>query len=426
MLKEYTQLPRPVHILCLGMLLNRAGSFFIVFLTIYLSRELGFSIQFATLTIGAAGLGAMVGSIVGGQLADQLGRRIVMIFALLGSAAILVALSFVRQPIPFLIGIFCFSTIIDMYRPAASAMIGDLVKPENRQYSFGLMYISINMGFAIAPPLGGFLAEFSWQWLFWADAITTTIFGVVIWALIPETLPQPGTSEDESFTTRPDQPKRELSFAEASLRIASDRPFVTFCLATFLISVVFMQSVSTLPVAMMDLGISAAKYGRLIAINGVMIVVLQLPLTRLLSRYDRMSVIAIGGLLISIGFGMNAFAATTTFFAMAIAVWTFGEMFQAPFQQAVVTDLAPAELRGRYFGVYSMSHCMALTLGAPFGGMILERYGEQMLWNASLLTGLLAVALYVLARARIQQRFESPTIESIPEPVTIDTVSADR
>ena len=111
---------------------------------------------------------------------------------------------------------------------------------------------------------------------------------------------------------------------------------------------------------------------------------------------------------------------------MAIAVWTFGEMFQAPFQQAVVTDLAPAELRGRYFGVYSMSHCMALTLGAPFGGMILERYGEQMLWNASLLTGLLAVALYVLARARIQQRFESPTIESIPEPVTIDTVSADR
>ena len=203
MLKEYTQLPRPVHILCLGMLLNRAGSFFIVFLTIYLSRELGFSIQFATLTIGAAGLGAMVGSIVGGQLADQLGRRIVMIFALLGSAAILVALSFVRQPIPFLIGIFCFSTVIDMYRPAASAMIGDLVKPENRQYSFGLMYISINMGFAIAPPLGGFLAEFSWQWLFWADAITTTIFGVVIWALIPETLPQPGTSEDKSFTTRP-------------------------------------------------------------------------------------------------------------------------------------------------------------------------------------------------------------------------------
>ena len=104
-LSEYVRLPRAVHVLCVGMLINRAGAFFTIFLTIYLSEELGFGVPFATFAMGVAGLGAMLGAICGGQLADQIGRRPVMLAAVFGSAVMLLVLSVISQRLPFLFAI---------------------------------------------------------------------------------------------------------------------------------------------------------------------------------------------------------------------------------------------------------------------------------------------------------------------------------
>lgn len=406
MLREYLNLPRQVHVLCLGMLLNRAGSFFVVFLTIYLREQLGFSVRFATLAIAALGLGSMVGSFVGGQLADQIGRRTVMLVALFGSAAMLCVMSFVREPILFLLGMFLFTCIVDMYRPAASAMIGDLVSVEKRQYSFGLMYVSINLGFAIAPPIGGILTSYSWKWLFWGDALTTGLFGLVILLLIRETRPTQAANDNRERAT----------ISKAIRHIGRDYAFLVFCLATFLNSLVFMQSIATLPIAMTGLGMSPALFGFVIAINGVLIVVAQLPLTRLLSRFDRVRVIAIGGLIVATGFGMNMFATSIVgigfwIIVASIIVWTIGEMFQAPFMQAIVTDLAPVEFRGRYLGVFSMTYASAWALGAPLGGAIMETYGPGVLWKTCFIVGAAGVALYATLVPAIRRRSGSLAID---------------
>lgn len=404
MLKEYIQLPRAVHILCFGMFLNRAGSFFIVFLTIYLREALGLSVQFATLTVGVAGLGSMIGSVLGGQLADQLGRRTVMLLALFGSAVLLVALSVVRHPTAFLIGIFLLASVADMYRPAASAMIGDLVPSAKRQYSFGLMYISINLGFAIAPPLGGLLAEYSWHWLFWGDALTTALFGLVVLTAIGETQPQVQSSANETTNETTNEITNDATFKQAAAWMLRDIPFVIFCTATFLTAIVFMQSVSTLPLALKELGITSVEYGSVIAINGVLIVALQLPLTSWLNRFDRMLVIAVGSVLIAVGFGLNAVSTSIGFAAITIVIWTFGEMFQAPFKQAVVTDLAPVELRGRYHGVSAMCYALAMTIGAPIGGAVMERLGTETLWYACLVIGIVAAVMYAALYRTIRAR----------------------
>ncbi|WP_372896869.1 MFS transporter, partial [Stieleria sp.] len=187
MFRDYLQLPLPVRILCLGSLINRAGSFVLVFLSIYASEQLGFGVPFATACIGVLGLGSMAGSLLGGHLADKVGRRGVMLLALFGGAAILLLLSTVTNRWLFMLSVGVFALVADLYRPAAAAMIADLVSIDRRPHAFALMYISVNLGFAIAPPIGGLLAGYSFEWLFWIDAASMIAYGGIIALTIEET-----------------------------------------------------------------------------------------------------------------------------------------------------------------------------------------------------------------------------------------------
>ncbi len=407
MLREYVNLPRPIHILCFGMFINRAGSFVLVFLTIYVSEKLGYGKTFAAQCMGVFGLGSIFASLIGGQLADQIGRRFVMLIALFGGAIFLILLGEVESKWAVLASILCYSLIAETFRPACSAMLGDFTTPEQRPLAFGLFYISINLGFACGPPIGGVLADISYGLLFWGDAITMIVFALIIFLLLPESRPQ-GT--DLKSVEQNDVP-----VADAIKRILTDGPFVLFCFATFLIAVVFMQSVATLPMYIRDLGYSNFETGSLMAINGILIFVVQLPLTHYLERYNAMGNILVGGILIAGGFGLYYLPARwevavgmyLAVLILAVIIWTTGEMMQAPFKQTVVTNLAPPELRARYLGLFSMSYSLALTIGAPLGGFALEQYGAETLWSGCFAVSLVGVATYRLCYRPVSSRSDA-------------------
>ena len=180
MYRDYLELPVVVRILCCGALINRAGSFVLIFLTIYASEELEFGVPFATACIGVLGFGSMIGAVLGGHFADLWGRRTVMLSALFGGGCVLVLLAELENRWAFMGAVGLFALVTDMYRPAAAAMIADVVSVNRRAHAFALMYIAINLGFAVAPPLGGWLADFSFRWLFWADALTMFGAGIVV------------------------------------------------------------------------------------------------------------------------------------------------------------------------------------------------------------------------------------------------------
>jgi MFS family permease len=423
MIRDYLDLPRPVHVLCMGTLINRAGSFVLVFLTIYASEKMGWGISFATACMGAFGLGSTVGTMWGGQLADQLGRRNTMLLALFGGAASLLLLSSLTNQWAFMLAVGLFAFVADMYRPAASAMIADHVPVHRRPHAFALMYISINLGFAIAPPIGGLLAEHSFAWLYWGDAITMVAYGCIILAVIPESRPQlrsrpnslvnRNARESDQNTVNIDS--NEISFQDAASRIASDRTFVWLCVSCLLMALVFMQAVSTLPIYLRQSGFSNLEYGLLMSVNGIMIVVLQLPVTHWLSRFNAMSVVIIGGILIAIGFGLTAVSTNIAFIALTITIWTSGEILQAPFKQSIVTDMAPPELRARYIGLFSVCYSSAMTIGAPIGGLILSRWGPTALWFSTFAIALTAVSVYISIRHAVTLRV-SDTERDQPQP----------
>ena len=150
-MRSYLTLPRAVHILCAGILVNRAGTLLVPFLTLYLRGKLGLGIESATRLMGAYGAGALVAAIVGGQLADRFGRKRVMVGSLAGGAVVLWIFPLLDSDWLVALGLFVFAMVGEMYRPATQAMIADLVEPERRPQAFAMIYVAINLGFTIAP-----------------------------------------------------------------------------------------------------------------------------------------------------------------------------------------------------------------------------------------------------------------------------------
>lgn len=427
LLAPYWALPWTVKLLCVGSFINRAGSFAVVFLTIYVSESLGYEKTFAANCFGVFGVGSFLASLIGGYLADQVGRKPIMLLGLFGGSAALVSLSFVEGRYLFLLNIFAFALLLDMYRPAANAMMSDVISDEQRPQAFGLLYIAFNLGFGVAAPIGGWLAGYSMQFLFWGDALTTGLFGVMVLVLLPETISLTRESdaqlpenfeaadilESDKAKSKADRNtarqktaiqhrarQKTVGWKATWKQISGDADFLLLITATLLTSFIFFQGFSTLPLTLKEIGFTESEIGWLLSINGFLIVALQLPITAYLSRFERLAVILAGEILIGIGFGATALGSSAVWIGLTIAVWTVGEVLQAAFKQTLVVGFAPKEFRARYLGLFAMTHALGLMIGAPLGGQILARYGSTMLWAGCFDTAMVSSAIYLLIYLR--------------------------
>lgn len=393
-MRSYLTLPRAVHILCAGILVNRAGTLLVPFLTLYLRGKLGLGIESATRIMGAYGAGALVAAIVGGQLADRFGRKRVMVGSLAGGAVVLWIFPLLDSDWLVALGLFVFAMVGEMYRPATQAMIADLVEPERRPQAFAMVYVAINLGFAIAPIIGGLLAATHFLWLCRVDAMTGAAFALIILLFVRET--RPGAADAGAV--------EHIPWRRALGVIARDRTMLAFCACTLLLGLSFMQVASTFPLYLEQLGIGAKDYGRILAVNGLMITFLQLPFSSLATRWRRDRMMIASGIVLGGGFFLNAFAHTPLQFALVVVVWTCGEMLNAVFAPTIVSELAPVAMRGRYMGALTMCYSSAALFGAPLGGLVLARAGGQALWTAVFGLGLVAAGFAALAGPGIRRR----------------------
>jgi MFS family permease len=389
------------------MFVTRLGSFVLPFLALYLTQGLGLSLGRAGLVIALYGAGGAVAGPVGGYLADRVGRRFTMRVALGLGGAGMIALGFIHRVEVLAPALFAVALVTEMYRPAAQAAVADLVGPADRVRAFGLLYWVINVGFAIGLTIGGFLASKSYLLLFVGDGVTTLLFGLLIGAGVPETRPA-------TASRRPAEPA--ASPPAELLAPFHDTLFVLLLVLTFLFGLVFMQNATTLAVDMTMHGCSRAVYGRVLALNGLIIVVLQPFLGPILSRRNRSRTLAAGAALVAVGFGLNAIAHTVPFYVLGVAIWTVGEMAVLPVASALVADLSPPAFRGRYQGAYSLSFGLAVCAAPALGMWTLERFGSIALWATCFAIGwataaghlLLAPAVVRARRARMPAGVSAP------------------
>ncbi len=388
-------LPRAYWALWAGILVNRLGGFVAPFLALYLTRRRGLSVAEAGAVVALYGLGSVGAGPVAGLLADHVGRRATLLLSLVGGGLLTTALGFVTATGPLSVLVFLAGFVGEIYRPPANAVVADLVPPADRRRAFALVYWAVNLGFSVGLVAAGLLSRVSYALLFVGDGATTLAFAGIVWRYVPETRP-------------PDLPRERVGEAIAGvLRPMRDPVFAPFLLLTFLLVVVFFQFSLALPVDMTSHGVSTALFGSLVALNGVVIVVLQPLVVRLVARLDGARVMAAASVLIGTGFGMNALGHSVPWYALAIVVWTVGEVLNHPVASALPAELAPLELRGRYQGAFALSWAVAFVVAPALGAWTLGRLGATTLWAGCFALGL-AVAAGHLAIGPARRR-RAPT-----------------
>ncbi|MFJ4920895.1 MDR family MFS transporter [Streptomyces sp. NPDC088725] len=402
-------LPRAFWWLWTSSLINRLGAFVATFMALYLTLDRGYSASYAGVVVSLYGLGGVVASLGAGVLTDRLGRRPTMLIAQSAMSASVALLGFVRDPVAIAAVAFLVGMAASASRPAVQAMIADLVRPEDRIRAFSLNYWAINLGFAVSSAAAGFVAQYSYLAGFLGEAAMTLACAVLVFLKVPETRPE----RMKATAEKPAEPEVRLG------TVLRDGRFMSVVGLSFLVALIFQQANVGLPVAMGADGFSSSDYGLVIAANGLLIVLLQIPVTRFIQHRDPRRLLILSSLLAGYGFGLTAFAGPLALYAVAICVWTLAEIVNAPTQTGLVVRLSPVHSRGRYQGMYSMSWAVAGLAAPLLSGYVLDRFGAQWLWGTCAALGTVAGFGYWLLMRGLPPQAQETAAGTLPAPAPV-------
>ncbi|UUN27696.1 MFS transporter [Streptomyces sp. FIT100] len=396
-------LPRAFWWLWVSTLVNRLGAFVATYMALYLTLERGYSASYAGLVAALHGLGGVVSSLGAGVMADRLGRRPTLLLAQTSTALSVALLGFMEHPAAIAAVACLVGMTSNASRPAVQAMMADIVRPEDRLRAFSLNYWAINLGFAISSAAAGLIAEYSYLAGFVGEAVLTLVCAVLVFVKLPESRPERSAAAAKS------EPGIGLG------TVLRDGRFMGVVGLSFLISLIFMQGSVGLPVAMGLSGWSPSDYGFVIAANGVLIVALQIPVTRFIEHRDPQRLLVISALLAGYGFGLTAFAGSIGVYVLTVCVWTLAEIVNSPTQMGLVVRFSPLHGRGRYQGVYTMSWSAAALIAPLMAGYVIDRYGAEWLWGSCAAIGTVAALGYWL----LMRGLPETAPEAAPDPAQV-------
>lgn len=401
-IREY---PRNFWILMVVSFIDRLGGFILFpFFTLYITSRFGVGMTTVGLIFGTFSVTGIIGSTIGGALTDRLGRKPMLLFGLAISAISSIWLGFADNLTLFFAGAVFVGLFSNAGGPAQQAMVADILPDSQRAKGFAIWRVVVNVSAAVGPAIGGFMASRSFLSLFITDAAVSVFVAFLVFFLLPET---------RAFIKK-DRRESMLQSFQGYGRVMRDAVFMFFWVASVFTWLVYMQMNSTLAVYLRDThAVSEQGFGLLVSLNAIMVVLFQFGITRRVERFPPFVVMAWGALLYAIGFSMYGFARDYSVFILAMAVITIGEMLNAPIGQAVVANLAPEDMRGRYMAFYGFSFAIPGMVGTLLAGLIMDNTDPRMVWYAAGLLGLLAAGMYLALNGRInQQRSETSAQEA--------------
>jgi predicted MFS family arabinose efflux permease len=392
-IRAYSGLPGRAWILFTVNLVNSSGSMVLFFLSLYLTRKLGFSPARAGAVLSLYGLGSLGGAYLGGWLADRIGSISVQKASLALCGVLLIALGQVSAVAVISPLIFFFALAAGALYPANATTMSRVCPPDLQVKGFALNRLANNLGVTIGPAVGGLLALRNYRLLFWADGLTSLAAAVVLAIL--------WKNPASAIQT----PKVERAAVPPGRSPWRDGPFLFLMLIFLVWSAVFIQVFVTFPLYIRNVyGLAENRIGQLLAVNTIMIVVLEMILMEKIKKYPLTRMINLSFIMLGAGLGLMPLGRGFAFAALTVAVWTFGEMLSMPLVSALIASRADDATRGRYMGVFSLGFSLAFIVAPTAGTAVYGRFGGEALWFGCAAISLLLAAAFSLLRPALAKR----------------------
>jgi MFS family permease len=380
--------PPQFWLLFWGMLVSTTGMSMIwPFLVLYISEELTLPLTTITSLISINAVMSLSSSLIAGSITDKIGRKWAMVISLAvngitfllmipantyGQYAALMALRGTFQP---------------LYRVGSDAMIADLIPSKQRSDAYALTRLSKNVGIAIGPALGGVIATTSYGITFSIASGATIFFSILIALFAYETLPDAARKIQEKFV-------ENLKGYE---NIFKDRIFISF-IAGFTLRQISGSILWVLlsAYAKVNYGLAENLYGLIPTTNALMVVFLQLYVTRKTSRYSPLKIMSLGTLLYGIGVGSIAFGTGFWGFLVSMIVVTVGELMVIPTASTYTANRAPENMRGRYMSLLALTWGAGSMVGPLLGGFLNDNISPASIWYGGGAAGIIGSIIFLV------------------------------
>lgn len=353
---SFTGLSKETWLLSFIMLVNRSGTMVLPFMTLYLtSQTMQRTLTEAGVVMGLFGLGSIIGAYFGGKFSDKIGFYKVQLLTLLFGGAMFIILGQVKSYGLICVTAFFLSMINEAFRPANSSSIAFYSTAENRTRSYSLNRLAINLGWAVGASLGGVVAAYNYELLFWIDGITNIFAaGLLFYFLKPK----------KSVTLQ-----QQITDVKPNIESAyQDKTYIIFLILVTLFAICFVQLFTTIPKYFRDeLFLNERYIGLMMAINGIIIVTIEMVLVFTLEKknrglyYIRLGLILCAGSFLALVIPGNAKLISL----LMILLITIGEIMAMPFMNTYWVQRTNDTNRGQYAALYTIAWGAANTLG-PF------------------------------------------------------------
>lgn len=389
--------PGQFWLMVVGMLISTIGASMIwPFLMVYVSSQLNLPLMVVSSLMTINSAAGLVSSLIVGPIIDRLGRKWAMVISLglLGGMYLLYTQAHTYAAFAALM--ILSGAINPLYRVGADAMVADLIPEDKRLDAYAIMRMSNNLGVAIGPALGGFIASSSYTVAFLSAATGMVTYSLLLTFFARETLPAhlPETAQQA--------PVRER-FGGYNI-IFKDRPFMGFIFALIL-----GQMCATMVWVLMavylktNFGILEREFGWIASTNAIMVVTLQVYVTNITKRYPSLPVLAVGVLLYAVSMFMISLSTGFWGFWISMVVLTFGELTLVPTANAYTARRAPAHMRGRYMSIFGLTWGISHGVGAVLGGLLNDTLGPVFIWIGAGIIALVGFA-FLLYLMRVERR----------------------
>jgi MFS family permease len=374
--------PAPIRYLLSGVFVNQLGAFVQTFLVLYLTAR-GQSYTHAGLALTGYSAGAVLGTLLGGELVQRIGPRATIGGAMAASGALVGLIPWLSNPSMFAVLLLVAAATglaTQAYRPAAAVMLSELMPQEYQVMGFSMMRIALNLGAAVSPLIAAGLILVDWNLLFWLD------YSVLALSLLPRVRP-PVDDPDEPQPAAPTGQRRA-----AWAQLLRDGRYLMFLGSVLLGSFIYVQSMVTLPLQIRAAHHPASLYSAILTVSSVLVIACELKITSWVKRLRPSAVGAVGTALMALGAaGYGISAHSDPLLIVCAVVFVLGVMVSGPTLFTYPATF-PAPVKARYIAAHQATFGLGMALGPTLGVLAWAAFGSGV-WA---LCGVLGIAAALL------------------------------